>query len=123
MTGLARTTFAAGCWAALLALPGVSSASFYGKHTGPLPNAGGNKLGPISEADIDIIENLGDRVPANLNFIDGHGQSVALSEMLGRGKPVLVTLGYYRCPMLCNLVHEGLVKAIRASKLELGKDL
>jgi protein SCO1/2 len=123
MTGLARTTFAAGCGAALLALPAVSSASFYGKHHGALPNVAGKKLGPISESDIDIIENLGDRVPANLNFIDGHGQSVALSEMLGRGKPVLVTLGYYRCPMLCNLVHEGLVKAIRASKLELGKDL
>jgi protein SCO1/2 len=123
MTGLARTTFAAGCGAALLALPGVSSASFYGKHTGPLPNVAGNKLGPISESDIDIIENLGDRVPANLNFIDGHGQSVALSEMLNRGKPVLVTLGYYRCPMLCNLVHEGLVKALKASGLTLGKDL
>jgi protein SCO1/2 len=123
MTGLARTTFAAGCGAALLAFPAVSSASFYGKHNGPLPNISGKKLGPISESDIDIIENLGDRVPPNLTFVDGHGQPVALSEMLGKGKPVLVTLGYYRCPMLCNLVHEALVKAIKASGLQLGKDL
>jgi protein SCO1/2 len=123
MTGQARTTIAAGCGALLLALPGAADASLYGRHNGPLPNIGNRKLGPISENDIDIIEKLGDRVPQNLNFIDGHGTSVALSEVLGRGKPVLVTMGYYHCPMLCNLVHEGLVKAIRASKLELGKDL
>jgi protein SCO1/2 len=124
MTPFARSTVAAGCGAALLAFPMAAGAgSFYGKHSGPLPSVGGKKLGPIDEADIDIIEKLGERVPANLNFVDGHGQSVGLSEVLNHGKPVLVTMGYYHCPMLCNLVHEGLVKAIRGSNLELGKDL
>jgi protein SCO1 len=119
MTALARTTLAAG----LLAFPAVSHASMYGKKHGPLPNVGGKQLGPVNENDIDIIENLGDKVPRGLIFVDGYGQSVTLDQMLGRGKPVLVTMGYYKCPMLCNLVHEGLVKAIKGSKLELGKDL
>jgi protein SCO1/2 len=123
MTPLARTTLAAGCGAALLALPGAADASFYGKHRGPLPNVSNRQLGPINENDIDIIENLGEKVPVGISFTDGHGKSVPLSSMLGRGKPVLVTMGYYHCPMLCNLVHEGLVKAIRNSKLELGNDL
>ena len=123
MTPLARTILGVGCGAALLALPGAADASFYGKHRGPLPNVGNKQLGPINEADIDIIENLGEKVPEGLTFVDGHGQKVSLSSMLGRGKPVLVTMGYYHCPMLCNLVHEGLVKAIRGAKLELGKDL
>jgi len=123
MTSLVRTTLAAGCGAALLALPAAAHASFYGKHRGPLPNVGNRQLGPISENDIDIIENLGEKVPAGLSFVDGHGQSVPLSSVLGQGKPVVVTMGYYHCPMLCNLVHEGLVKAIRNAKLELGKDL
>jgi protein SCO1/2 len=123
MTALMRNTLAAGCGAALLAMPAASNASFYGKKHGPLPNIGNKQLGPISENDIDIIENLGEKVPGGLTFTDGHGKSVALSQMLGQGKPVLVTMGYYKCPMLCNLVHEGLVKAIRAAKLELGKDL
>src|SRR3954469_6521714 len=120
MTSLARLTVAAG--ASLLALPGLANASFYGKHRGPLPNVGNRQLGPISESDIDIIENLGEKVPQGLSFVDGHAQSVALSSMLGQGKPVVVTMGYYKCPMLCNLVHEGLVKAVRASKLQVGKD-
>lgn len=123
MTSLARNTLAAGCGAALLAFPVAGNASFYGKKHGPLPSVGGKQLGPVSENDIDIIENLGDKVPRGLAFVDGYGQPVSLDRMLGQGKPVLVTMGYYKCPMLCNLVHEGLVKAIRGSGLKLGKDL
>jgi protein SCO1/2 len=41
--------------------------------------------------------------------------------MLGQ-KPLLVTLGYYRCPMLCNLVLESLAKASKQSGLVPGKD-
>ena len=72
--------------------------------------------------DIDVIEHLGDRVPAKLSFTDEAGQPVQLESLLHRGKPVLVTLGYHRCPMLCGLVLDGLVKAARASGLKLGKD-
>ena len=35
---------------------------------------------------------------------------------------MLVTLGYHRCPMLCGLVLDGLVKALKGSGLALGKD-
>ena len=72
--------------------------------------------------DIDVIEHLGDRVPGGLAFTDGANNPVRLQSLLGRGKPVLVTLGYHRCPMLCGLVLDGLVKAARASGLKLGKD-
>ena len=123
MTPLARTTLAASCGAALLAFPGVADASFYGKHRGPLPNIGNRQLGPINENDIDIIENLGEKVPTGLSFVDSEGQKVPLSSVLGQGKPVVVTMGYYTCPMLCDLVHQGLVKAIREAKLQLGRDL
>jgi protein SCO1 len=102
---------------------GVARASFYGKHYGPLPpisNAGAQ--GPVGPADINIIENLGQKVPRGLVFTEGHGGAVSLDELLGRGKPVLVTLGYYHCPMLCNLVHEGLAKAVKGAKLEAGRD-
>ncbi|HEY7372216.1 MAG TPA: SCO family protein [Polyangia bacterium] len=72
--------------------------------------------------DIDVIEHLGDPVPPGLTFTDGAGQRVRIDSLLNRGKPVLVTLGYHRCPMLCGLVLDGLVKAARASGLKLGKD-
>jgi protein SCO1/2 len=72
--------------------------------------------------DIEVIEHLGDRVPANLTFADEAGRPVQLASLLNRGKPVLVTLGYHRCPMLCGLVLDGLVKAGAASGLTVGKD-
>src|SRR5689334_469426 len=72
--------------------------------------------------DIDVIEHLGDPVPPGLTFTDGAGQRVRIDSLLNHGKPVLVTLGYHRCPMLCGLVLDGLVKAARVSGLKLGKD-
>jgi protein SCO1 len=72
--------------------------------------------------DVDVIEHLGERVPANLAYTDEAGRTVTLGSMLNRGKPVLVTLGYHRCPMLCGLVLDGLVKASHNSGLKLGKD-
>jgi len=71
--------------------------------------------------DIDVIEHLGDRVP-NLSFTDGASNQVSLASLLGKGKPILVTLGYHRCPMLCGLVLDGIVKAAASSGLKLGKD-
>jgi protein SCO1/2 len=72
--------------------------------------------------DIDVIEHLGDRVAGELSFTDGAGAPVRLDSLLHQDKPVLVTLGYTHCPMLCGLVLDGLVKAARASGLQLGKD-
>jgi protein SCO1/2 len=71
--------------------------------------------------DIDVIEHLGDRVPS-LSFADGAGRPARFDSLLGQGKPVVVTLGYHRCPMLCGLVLDGIVKAAAKSGLKLGKD-
>ena len=73
--------------------------------------------------DIDVIEHLGDRVPSHLTFTDTDGKSVSLDALLAADKPVLVTLGYHRCPMLCSLVLDGLVKAMKDTKLVAGRDL
>ncbi len=72
--------------------------------------------------DIDVIEHLGDRVPAGLRFQDQSGAHVSLDDLLHKGRPVVVTLGYHRCPMLCGLVLDGLAKAARTAGLKLGKD-
>jgi len=63
--------------------------------------------------NIDIVEHLGDKLPLDLQFIDDHGQPVLLGDYFGREKPVLLTLGYYECPMLCNLVFNGVSDGIK----------
>jgi protein SCO1/2 len=72
--------------------------------------------------DIDVIEHLGERIPRGLTFTDVTGAPKSLESLLGQGRPVVVTLGYHRCPMLCGLVLDGLAKAARTVGLTLGKD-
>ena len=62
---------------------------------------------------IDIIEHLGDSLPLNLSFVDDNGNKVTLSDYFKGDKPVLLTLGYYECPMLCNLVFNGVSDGIK----------
>ena len=61
---------------------------------------------------IDIDEKLGEKIPLELTFVDETGDSVRLAEYFGEGKPVVLILGYYRCPMLCNLVFNGIVDGV-----------
>ena len=49
------------------------------------------------------------------------GAPVTLGSLL-RGKPVVLALVYYQCPMLCTLVLNGLVSALRALSFDAGKD-
>ena len=71
--------------------------------------------------EVDVIEHIGDKIPGGLAFRDPEGHKVELDALLGQ-KPLLVTLGYYRCPMLCNLVLDGMVKTMKQAGLLPGRD-
>jgi protein SCO1 len=99
----------------------AGNALAYMRERGNIPNVGGGG-DRFTDSDIDIIENLGQKIPRGLSMQDGHGNAVAVDSVLGQGKPVLVTMGYYRCPLLCNLVHEGLAKGLKSADLVPGRD-
>lgn len=71
---------------------------------------------------IDVEEHLGQYVPFDLTFTDDSGREVRLGDYFNQGQPVLMFLGYYECPMLCNLVMNGVVKGIKDLKWQPGKD-
>lgn len=64
-------------------------------------------------ARIDIVEHLGDTLPLDLEFTDDHGEKVMLEQYFNDGKPVILVLGYYECPMLCGLVLNGLTSGLQ----------
>ncbi|GBD24913.1 hypothetical protein HRbin30_00227 [bacterium HR30] len=70
---------------------------------------------------VDFEQRLGTQVPLELTFRDETGQPVRLGDYF-QGKPVILTLSYYECPMLCTLVLNGLVSALRALRFDLGKE-
>jgi len=77
----------------------------------------GFAAGPPSEVGFD--QKLGDLIPQDLKFHDENGDEVALSSYFG-GKPVILMPVYYKCPMLCGLELNGMVRGLRALKMSVG---
>ncbi len=71
---------------------------------------------------VGIVQRLDDSVPLELPFMDHTGRAVTLAELIDGTRPVILTLNYYRCPMLCSLTLNGLVDGLREVDLELGAD-
>jgi protein SCO1/2 len=71
--------------------------------------------------EVGIDQKLGDRVALDLPFTDESGGEVRLGDFFGQ-RPVLLALVYYRCPMLCSQVLDGIVRTLRAVSLEPGSD-
>jgi len=70
----------------------------------------------------DISEKLGEPIPLDTELLDERGQRVTLGQVLSPDRPTILTLAYFRCPMLCSLVLKGLAKGLRETPLQLGKD-
>jgi len=67
---------------------------------------------PVELAGVDIVERLDERLPLELEFVDDRGRAIRLGDLFDGERPVLLQLGYFRCPLLCNLVLNGMVKAL-----------
>ncbi len=79
------------------------------------------RLGSAVPAEVGIDQRLNQQIPLDAEFRDETGRTVRLREYFGN-KPVIVSLVYYDCPMLCTLVLNGLLESMRAMKLSAGKD-
>ncbi|MDW8467155.1 MAG: SCO family protein [Chloroherpetonaceae bacterium] len=77
---------------------------------------------PRALQGIDVVERLGETIPETLTFQDETGKTVRLGDYLHKGKPIILVLAYYRCPMLCNMVLNGVCEAAKTLSLTLGKD-
>jgi cytochrome oxidase Cu insertion factor (SCO1/SenC/PrrC family) len=75
---------------------------------------------PLEEVGIDPRQ--GGKVDLNLSFTDHEGKKLALKDLLGDGKPILLSLAYYSCPSLCNFHLNGLNDAFRKMPKALGEE-
>ena len=57
-----------------------------------------------------------------MKFRNENGKDVALGEFLKSGRPAVLALVYYECPMLCNQVLNGLTGSLKGISLDPGKD-
>ncbi len=68
---------------------------------------------PRALAGVGITEHLGARIPLDLQFTAEDGKPVRLSDYVNGTRPVILTLNYFRCPMLCTLMLNGLVDGLK----------
>ncbi len=71
--------------------------------------------------EVGFDQKLDQQVPLHLPFTDSTGKAVRLGDYFGQ-KPVVLTLGYYRCPMLCSLVRNGLYESLKQLDFTVGQE-
>lgn len=97
----------------------------------PIPSLGqGMKNGILSPPanvrppglkNVGIQQNLNQQIPPDLSFTDDLGRKVRIGDYFGR-KPMILSLVYYNCPMLCGEVLSGLENSLRMMKFDVGKE-
>src|SRR5215210_1966079 len=75
--------------------------------------------GPLKEVRYD--QRLGEQLPLELPFRDEAGRAVKLGDYFGR-RPAILVLAYYHCPMLCDMVLQGVETGLKPLSLDPGKD-
>lgn len=71
---------------------------------------------------IDVRERLGEFVPKGASFVDDTGKPVKIADFLDGKHPVILTLNYSRCPMLCGLELNALVTSLKQLDWTAGGD-
>ena len=76
---------------------------------------------PAPLREIGFDQNLDQAVPLDIPFTDEQGRIVRLGDYFG-ARPVVLTLVYYDCPMLCTTVLNSLTSTLKVLSLDPGRD-
>jgi protein SCO1/2 len=71
--------------------------------------------------EVRIEQRIGEQVPLGLTFTDASGGEVKLSQLL-KDRPVILSMVYYECPMLCTQVLNGLLSSVKTMKFNIGDE-
>jgi protein SCO1 len=74
----------------------------------------------VDNPEIGIIEHLNEYVPGDIRLINEKEDTVNLKNIIN--KPTVLCFVYFECPMLCNILMNGLAEVIDKSDMQIGKD-
>jgi len=81
-----------------------------------------SQVAPADLTNVGIDQRLNQQVPLNLEFKDETGKTVRLGDFFQSGRPVILNLVYYTCPMLCGEELAGEASALGMLKFTPGKE-
>jgi protein SCO1/2 len=67
---------------------------------------------PEALQEVGVTEHLGAKLPLDATFTNERGERVSLGQYFDGDRPVILTLNYYKCPMLCGLMLNGVVDGL-----------
>lgn len=76
---------------------------------------------PLPPKDVGFDQNIGKFVPLDALFRDETGRPVHLGDFFS-DKPIVLSLAYDTCPMLCNLSMSGLASSLKGINLDVARD-
>lgn len=91
---------------------------------GMTPGAAHAQQSPqFDPSKVSLDQKLNSQVPLDAVFKDETGKTVKLGKYFGK-KPVVLVLPFYRCPGICKLELEGMVRAFsdKSLKFKVGKE-
>ncbi len=71
---------------------------------------------------VGIQQKLDTQIPLDLTFRDEQGNMVRLRDYFNGERPVLITMVYYECPMLCTVILNELTRSLNALDFTVGKE-
>ena len=76
---------------------------------------------PAPLSDVGFEQRLDAQLPLDVSLRDEHGETVQLGDYFG-DKPVILSLVYFECPMLCTLSLNGLASALDVLSFDIGDE-
>jgi protein SCO1/2 len=71
---------------------------------------------------VDIVENVNAQLPLDVKFLDQSGNEIELGDLFTGERPVILQLGYLKCPQLCNLVLNEMTETLRGLDWTTGQE-
>jgi protein SCO1/2 len=81
-----------------------------------------SQVNPADLSNVGIDQRLNQQVPLDLQFQDETGKTVKLGDYFQSGRPVILNLVYYTCPMLCSEELAGEASALSMLKFTPGRE-
>jgi protein SCO1 len=99
-------------WLAAVAAGAATPVTYPGRSSNETPTL-------LNEIGFD--QKLGNALPLDAPFLDENGAAVRLGDYFGK-RPVVLTLVYFDCPMLCTVSLNGLTSALDILPFEPGRE-
>jgi protein SCO1/2 len=77
---------------------------------------------PRQVENVTVEQMLGESIPFDILLTDSDGQARKTGHFFDSKRPVLLTLNYSNCPVLCNVQLNALVEGLNSLSLRIGRD-